>query len=183
MIDTTNRIVLYVGTATPLTAFLYPFKVFAQGHLVVTQIDGTTGVESTLALGADYTVSGVLLAAGGAITLTVALPDGDTLKIERTLPLLQDMNVRSQTTLDRGALEDAYDKLVMQIQQVSAAVTEGGTGVQEFTTATRPAASAAWENKTIKVKDVGLPVKIQMCIERAAEGTYSWETYVLGRPT
>ena len=47
----------YIGTGS-VDTYSYGFRIFAESDLVVTQVD-TSGIETTLVLNTDYTVTGV----------------------------------------------------------------------------------------------------------------------------
>lgn len=102
------------GSAGP---FAYPFKIFDQAHLVVTDTLDSTGVATTLALGVGYTVSGVGRAAG-SILLTAPLAVGHTLKIRRRPPLTQLTALRDEGPYFPNVMEDRFDLAVMQMQGV-----------------------------------------------------------------
>lgn len=110
--------------------FSFNFHVFLQSQLSVT-VTSPTGTTYTLVLGTDYTVQGLNAAgtpaATGSITLvnggqawltTGNLTTGWSLSISRTVPYSQISSIRSQGDFDRAFLEDALDRLAMQIQQL-----------------------------------------------------------------
>lgn len=112
----------YIGNGAT-TVFPYGFRIFEAGDLVVTEVD-LLGNETTLVLGVDYTVSGVLADDGGNVTLTTALAGDGTdanshkLIIRRVLSATQTMNLRSQGKISAEVLERAHDRAVMLIQQL-----------------------------------------------------------------
>ena len=91
------------------TVFDYEFKITDEVDLLVTQAN-SSGVETVLVLGTDYTVAGVGDNTGGSITLTTAPPSGEILAIE------DDVDVSQLTPYgDQGAFfsrlhETSYDK-------------------------------------------------------------------------
>ena len=112
--STTSR-VAYTGNNTTDT-YAYTFKVFAASDLLVTKVIG--GVESTLILNTDYTVTGVGSVSGGNIVLTGGnLATGHKLVIRRVRPLTQTTDIRNQGTYYPETHENQFDKLVMQDQQ------------------------------------------------------------------
>lgn len=121
--STTNRNT-YTGNGATAT-YAYGFKVFDQAHLVVT-VKNTSGVETTLTITTDYTVTGVGSSSGGNIVLVNAsqawltsgyLTSSYTLTVRRVVPLTQTTDVRNQGDFYAEVHEDRFDKLVMADQQ------------------------------------------------------------------
>ena len=106
----------YVGDGT-VSVYPYTYRIFTDTDLVVTRSNPTTGVETTLQLGVDYSVSGVGSPSGGNVFLTSNLPPSWRLNIRRVLPLVQELDVRNQGTFLPENHERAFDKLVMIDQQ------------------------------------------------------------------
>lgn len=103
--------------------FAIPFKFFGTGptpntapHLLVTK-RSAIGVETTLTVTTDYTVTGAGDATG-TLTLIVALAAGETLVIRRKPPLDQPMSIRNQGAYFPATIEDEDDRLVMQLQDL-----------------------------------------------------------------
>ncbi len=107
----------YAGTGTT-GPFAYSFKVFAAADLEVIQYD-SAGTPTTLTYATDYTVTGVGLTAGGTVTLTTALPVGSSLVIRRHMDYLQSQNYTTVASISPANLNNTFDKLEMQIQQVN----------------------------------------------------------------
>lgn len=154
-VATTTRTITYAGNGT-LTVFTYPFKLIAEGHVLVTIIVDSTGIGTTQVITTDYSVSNVGVDAGGNITMVTAPASGESLVIERLPPLLQLTDLRNQGTFQPQTLEDALDLIVMMMQ----AVSEGAVDDHEptwpvFTEATKPAATAAQRGKPYTVRDAG----------------------------
>lgn len=112
--STTNR-ADYVGTGL-VTTYSYGFRIFSESHLLVTS-QTSLGVESTLVLNTDYTVTGVGDAAGGTIVLAAALADDSLLTIRRSLPLTQPTDIRNQGSFFPETHENAFDRGIMVDQQ------------------------------------------------------------------
>lgn len=122
----TNRID-YTGNGS-VSTYSYTFKIFAATDLVVTVANtATPPVETTLALGVDYTVTGVLGSSGGSISLVNAsqawltggdLTNGYHLTIQRVCPLTQITDIRNQGAFFPEIHEDTFDRLVMLCQQL-----------------------------------------------------------------
>lgn len=121
--STTNRIT-YTGNGS-VSSYAYTFRVFDEDHLLVT-VKSTDGVETTLALTTDYTVTGVTDLTGGNVVLVNNsqpwLTSGNlltdyTLTIRRVVPLKQETDIRNQGDFFPESHEDEFDKLVMADQQ------------------------------------------------------------------
>lgn len=115
-VASTTRRVDYVGNGAT-AAYDYTFRIFAKTDLAVTKTTDA-GVETTLVVDTDYTVTGVGAVAGGTITLTAgALTSGYALTIRRVRPLTQLTDLRNQGESFREIHEDAMDNGVMIAQQ------------------------------------------------------------------
>jgi hypothetical protein len=106
--------VTYPG-AGAVGPFTYPFRIFAYTDLLVTK-KSTTGVESTLTYGTQFTATGAGDVAG-TLTLTTALAVGETLVIRRELPITQPVSIRNQGAYFPSTIEDEFDRLTMLDQQ------------------------------------------------------------------
>jgi hypothetical protein len=113
--STTNR-VDYTGNGST-TVFSFTFRIFEAGDLVVTKAD-SDGVETTLVLDTDYTVTGAGSYSGGSITLGTALPSGYDLTIQRVLDITQETDLRNQGQFFAETHEDVFDRMVMIGQQL-----------------------------------------------------------------
>lgn len=112
--STTSR-VSYPGAAST-GPFAFPFRIFAYSDLLVTK-RATTGAETTLTYGGDYSVSGVGNATG-SVTLSVALAVGEVLTLRRVPSLVQPTSITTQGAFFAKTHEDEFDRLVMQLQDV-----------------------------------------------------------------
>ena len=118
--STTNRI-SYTGNGA-VDTYAYTFKVFEDSHLLVT-VRNTSGVETTLALTTDYTVTGVGASGGGNVVLVntgQAWLDGGgdlltdyNITIRRVVPITQETDIRNQGSFYPEIHEDEFDKLTM----------------------------------------------------------------------
>lgn len=107
----------YTGNGATV-AFATGFKFLANSDLVV-KLAPEDGEFSTLVEGIDYTVTGANLDAGGTVTCLTAPETGDTLRITRTVPLTQPTSFRTQGSFSAAVHEKSFDRLTMQMQQVS----------------------------------------------------------------
>jgi hypothetical protein len=118
--------VSYTGTGAVGT-YAYTFKVLDDDDLLVTVRHPTTGVETTLTLTTDYTVTGVGVATGGNVVLVTGARDwintGNSLKVDwvivirRVRALKQPFDLRNQGSFFPETHENAFDSLVMIAQQ------------------------------------------------------------------
>jgi hypothetical protein len=107
----------YTGSGSTDT-YAYSFKIFADTDLVVTKRLISTGVETTLTLTTDYTVTGVGDTSGGSIVLVAGnLASTYHLTIRRVRPLTQTLDIRNQGDYFPERTEDAFDKAAMVDQQ------------------------------------------------------------------
>jgi len=104
----------YVGNGS-VSTYSYSFRIFSSSHLLVTTLT-SAGVESTLVLNTDYTVTGVGNSSG-TIVLTTALASGTDLTIRRVLPITQTTDFRNQGSFFPESHEDALDRGIMIAQQ------------------------------------------------------------------
>lgn len=102
------------GSAGP---FPYPFKIFDADDLEVIKLSAI-GTQTVLARTTDYTVTGVLEATGGDVTLVTALAVGETLTIRRALDILQPTSFRNLGSFLPTAHENAFDRITMLLQQI-----------------------------------------------------------------
>ncbi|MEO1192849.1 MAG: hypothetical protein AAFY02_13895 [Pseudomonadota bacterium] len=116
----------YLGTGLN-TSFAYRFRIDSASHLRVLRIDAASGAETTLALGADYQVSGIGEAAGGAVTLATALKSGQQLIILRDQPFTQGLDLVNQGPFFAEDIEAAFDRGVMRDQQLAEGLSRAVT--------------------------------------------------------
>ena len=102
------------GTTGPFTV---TFRFLANSHLRVIKTS-TTGSETTLNLGVDYSVTGAG-GASGTVTLTSPLLTGEKLTIVRNVPLTQETDYVANDSFPAESHEQALDKLTMITQQLA----------------------------------------------------------------
>jgi hypothetical protein len=106
------------------TSFPFEFKVFAAADIAVVRAD-TGGVETTLAPGSNYSVTlnpDQDSDPGGSVTYPLAgapLPAGSTLVITGAVPYDQTLDLPSGGAFSPRAVENAFDRTVLQIQQLA----------------------------------------------------------------
>lgn len=122
-ISSTTRIAgPFTGNGTAST-FPFTFKVFAAADLDVVRLNSSTGVESTLVLNSDYSVTlngDQNSNPGGSITLLAgALATGFTLVITSDIANLQPTDLTNQGGFYPEVITDSLDRATIQIQQIS----------------------------------------------------------------
>lgn len=110
--------VSYAGNGVT-TVFSTQFYFLEESDLRVVSISGL-GVETTLALGVNYSVTmPASVGAAGSITMLSGAPAvGETLRIERDVMLVQDASFRTQGSFSPAVHEDAMDRLMFGIQEL-----------------------------------------------------------------
>lgn len=107
------------------TEFPYAFRIYDAAHVRVILTD-PQGLETTLALGADYTVSGVGESGGGGVWTTVAHGDGYRLTLVLNVPFTQGVDLENQGAYFSETIERAIDlqtQMSLQLkEQVARAV-------------------------------------------------------------
>lgn len=106
----------YTGNGVT-SVFSYAFRILEDADLTVITTD-LSGVEHTLTLDTDYTVSGAGSYTGGNVTLTVALADEWGLTIKRVLSLVQSTSITNEGAFLREIIEQAFDRAAMVDQQL-----------------------------------------------------------------
>jgi hypothetical protein len=116
-VSTTHERVLY--DLDGVTAgYSVTFQFFAAGDLSVTY--GTTGDETTLSLGSDYTVAARPSDLPALGTITLASPGSLTgkLQIRRSTPRTQGLDLSASGPQDPEAYEDALDRAMLIAQEL-----------------------------------------------------------------
>lgn len=143
-LSTTTNFNTYTGNGgANVFAFTYP--VFLSTDIVVTVQDTNANI-TTLILGTDYTIQGLILGGAfanvGTITLVNSaqgwlsggnLATGFTLTVSRIVPLTQTTSLRNQGDFFPAVVENELDNLVMQIQQLQQQLLAFGAGNLIFT--------------------------------------------------
>lgn len=142
-----SRTVVYGNSSA--TSFAYTFPIASSSHLVVTKTDAD-GTDTTLTLGAHYSVSGVGSPSGGSITYPLsgsALVTGARLTMRRVVPLTQLTDLTNQGAFYAEVHESEFDNgtfVDQQLQeQVSRAILVPTTDVSPSLTLPRAADRAS----------------------------------------
>lgn len=117
----TNKSGPYDGNGVT-TIFDYKFKIVDEQHLAVIKRD-TSGVEITLEIDTDYTVSGVGNPLGGQIETASAPATGETITLLRNVPIVQETDLENQGAYYAETVEEALDLAAMRDQQLQEQVT------------------------------------------------------------
>lgn len=113
---TGNVAVLETNGAT--TSFPFPFKVLDADSLIVQRRDPATGVVVKVYNNSEYTVSGVG-SDSGTVTISPAPVDGYEIVIIRRVALTQNLDIVNQGGFYPETIEDQFDFVVMQLQQIA----------------------------------------------------------------
>lgn len=97
------------GIAGP---FPYYFKVFTDSEIAVYKTLISTGVQTTLTLTTDYTVSGAGNDDGGSVTLTSTLSADYTLSIQSVPNIEQQTDIRNESGFFPDSIEDQFDRCI-----------------------------------------------------------------------
>src|SRR5689334_17398606 len=114
--NTLNRFSYSGNGATTAFGFTSPF--ITQADLVVLSHDNTSGVDTTMVLGTDYTISGTQdsvgrYPSGGTINFTVAPATGKTVVIYSDPVVSQDLDLVENDPFPAEGTEKALDKGVL----------------------------------------------------------------------
>ncbi|CAA2140437.1 glycosyl hydrolase family 28-related protein [Hyphomicrobium sp. ghe19] len=112
----TNRSGPYLGNGVT-DLFEYEFKIVDETHLKVIRTEG--GVETSLALNIDYTVSGVGNDEGGKIRTVVKPSKDQSITILPNVPFVQDIDLENQGAYYAETVERGLDLAVMRDQQLA----------------------------------------------------------------
>jgi len=119
--STTRKAGPFVGTGSTST-FAFTFKVFTIEDLQVVRVNNSTGIEATLTLTTDYTVSlnpNQNSSPGGSITLTGGnLASGFNMIITSNIDPLQETDLTNQGGFYPEVINDALDKNAILLQQI-----------------------------------------------------------------
>lgn len=102
------------------------FYFLQDSDLLVTDVNNnvTPAVATPLNITTDYTVTGAGVATGGAVTMLTAPAVGHTTKIERHMDMSQPTHFVDGDPLPAAGLEQALDRIVMQVQQIQTEVDD-----------------------------------------------------------
>ena len=115
-VSTTSARVAYAGNGST-TAFTVPWLFLSNADLQVRK-RSSSGTESTLAVGTDYTVAGALSPSGGTVTLLAPPATGETVVIIRDPIIIQSTDYLPNDPFPAESHERALDLLTMIAQRL-----------------------------------------------------------------
>ena len=110
-----NRSGPYTGNGVT-TVFAYGFRIVDEAHIQVVRTEANA--DTILALGTDYTVSGVGDEGGGSITTTVAPTAAQKITLLRNVPFTQETDLENQGAYFAETVEAEFDLSAMRDQQL-----------------------------------------------------------------
>lgn len=99
------------------TVFPFGFKIYDESHIRVV-LTNASGVEADLALGTDYTVSGVGVGSGGSVTTSTAHDSGNMITLILDVPFTQNTDLENQGAYFAETIERALDLLTQMALQL-----------------------------------------------------------------
>lgn len=114
-VQTEATSVEYVGNGAARN-FPVPFKFLDSEDLVVT-LHPPASPLVTLVQGVDYTVDGASEESGGSVNLLATPAYQAVVKVQRSMAVVQPLDLRTQGTFSVDVHETAFDRLTMLIQQ------------------------------------------------------------------
>jgi hypothetical protein len=112
MIGTTTNQAEYAGNASPVTAYIIPFRFDAASWVRVT-VKNALGEITDLEQVTDYTLGGNGASGTGTFTTVAAVPATSTVTVYRETPGIQTLSLPPNTPLPATAMEAALDRLAM----------------------------------------------------------------------
>ncbi|KQX19330.1 MULTISPECIES: hypothetical protein [unclassified Sphingomonas] len=112
-VSTTGSVASYIESAA--AGYPVPFRFLSASDLIVKR--RINGVETTLALGSDYSVSGADAEAGGLVTRTIAAAIGAELIIQRVTPRVQPTDYVANDRFPAESHERALDRGILITQE------------------------------------------------------------------
>jgi hypothetical protein len=193
-----NRAGPYEGNGAN-TSFNYPFRIFAAADLRVIRTDAD-GNDTLLTLNVDYAVSGAGEPGGGIVTYPLAgapLAPGEYLTLLRVIALTQETDIQNQGGFYPRVIEDALDRLAMQVQQNAEELTRSiklpeSSDVEGVDMTLRPAPRLflAWsdDGKRVVSVDIGRDSRLEALRDETREfrdetGDYRDQVEIFWRET
>lgn len=99
-------------------SFIYDWYVANKAHLLVTRVTIATGVQSTLVVDTDYTVTGVGNPAGGTVAISPPLSALYKLVITPNIPQSQEIDFTTEQSVTPERVEEGFDKTIQLIKQI-----------------------------------------------------------------
>jgi hypothetical protein len=151
----------YTGTGL-VTTYPFGFKVFATSDVLVVRT--TNGLDTTLVLTSDYSVSlnsDQEASPGGNVVLVSALASGSTLTVGSQVPDLQPTDITNAGGFYPNVIEDALDRATIQTQQLAQTMSGAiqlplslGTTVDPVLPVPEPNALLGWNETATGLQNV-----------------------------
>lgn len=151
--DSTSRAQYATNGSTD--TFTVPFYFLADGDLQVIYTD-SDGIESTLVLTTDYSVSGAGNASGGSITTVSTYAADGYITILRDVDATQETEFTDGDPLPAASVNAALDKLTMLVQQALEQVSRALVYSPSDTTGSTLPAAASRANKQVLFDEDGV---------------------------
>ncbi|GAT35624.1 virulence protein PGP3-D [Terrimicrobium sacchariphilum] len=176
----TSRI-QYSGNASTVTPYPVPFYFFDDTDLRVV-VTTSGGVDTTLALGTDYAVTGAGVEAGGSLTTTAAIPNTSKVTIFRQVPMTQTTVYEENSDFPAKSHERALDRATMLAQQNSRTVgrslkvRESDGAKNDLTTVANSVIGFGGDSQPRTFTPAQLAVWLNLTQQVFGQGTKTWLT-------
>lgn len=100
------------------TSFSFGFPFFSKDDIVVVLYD-SDGNGAVQTIGIDYTIPGAIWITGGQVDMITPPATGETLIVSRIVDFLQEFGFRNLGSFRAEVHENAFDKIVMMLQQLN----------------------------------------------------------------
>lgn len=107
----------YLGAGS-VGPYAIPFYFLNDADISAATVVAATGAQTPLVLGANFSLIGAGVPAGGSLTLVVVLPVGSRLIIWRDPSPIQNVDYTPHDPLAAEVTETAFDRLVMLVQRI-----------------------------------------------------------------
>ena len=142
-VATTSNEIDFTGISTaPLT---FPNPVHAAGELYVYIVDAD-GVEALRTVITDYAIALALDLQSATVTPTAGLvtaATGKTLRLRRTIPLSQSLDLANAARLNSAGIDKAFDRATMGLQQLNTRIGKAESSLDDAELASASADEAA----------------------------------------
>lgn len=153
----------YLGNGVT-TDFAFAFKVLAASDLLVVRTDTASGVETTLTITTDYTVTlngDQDVSPGGTVTLGAALGSGKKLTISSAQTETQPLDLASGGAFYAENIETALDRVTILLQQLREAVNRSikvpislASGIDTDTPVPTPLSVLGWDSTGTRLESL-----------------------------
>lgn len=178
-LPTTLATIQYVGTGLTQD-YDIPFKFFRDAQIVAKKIS-STGTETPLTFGPDFTLNGAGTNTTGVLHLTAGpLGVGEILEISRSVALTQLRSFINLGAFSPEIHEAALDEVYMILQWLDSRLSVAGAPPSVYTSESLfPAASSSQAGRLIRVKAAGAPGITYIC-EQDSNNAWGWYPLISG---